>query len=96
MTEGVGVALGVGEGVGVALGVGEGVGKGFETFTPLLHMNFFPDFRHLYLKPPEMIVEFSFAQEEPALTAALETPASCVKKIETKRSTESRRFICKG
>ena len=69
----VGVGVGVGEGVGV--GVGEGVGTGFETFTPLLHMSFLPDLIHLYLKLATMIVAFSFEQEEPALTAALEIPA---------------------
>jgi len=64
---GVGVEIGVAAEVGV--GVGEGVGVGFAIITPLLHINFLPDLRHVYFIPARVVVLPALVQGEPALTA---------------------------
>jgi hypothetical protein len=71
---GFGDTTGVGVGVTTGAGVGEGVAAGFglaATLTPLFQTNFFPDFTQVYLIPFTVLVDFSFGQASPGLTAAL-------------------------
>jgi hypothetical protein len=69
---GLGEAVGVAAGDGVATGVadGDGVGEteGFKG-TPRFQTNFFPDFTHVYLKFPKILVEFIFTHLVPAIEA---------------------------
>jgi hypothetical protein len=68
--------------VGVGAGETEGLGVLLTTFTPLLHTSLEPDLMHVYLIPPETVVDFSLLQVDPALVAAFDEAMKCVRKID--------------
>ena len=55
------------------MAVGLGEGDGLETFTPFLHISFFPDLTQVYLIPDVVLVFPSTLQAVPGLTAASAT-----------------------